>query len=224
MSYDAKPDAYFAGCRADFVAALPDNPQAAVLEIGCAAGRTGELALTRGKCGRYVGVELSAKVADTARPRLSEVLVGNVEHMDLPFAAASFDALILSEVLEHLVDPWATLERLAPLVRPGGLVLASSPNISHYSVIARLLRGRWDLADRGVMDRTHLRWFTPHLFAEMFERAGFAVEDLSPVTAFAPRTRALLRLSGGRGRHLFMRQISLRGRRRGGADDGAATA
>ncbi len=211
--YEKKPARYFGGCRADYVDALPDNNQATILEIGCAYGHTGALALERGKCGRYIGVELSPTAAEEARGRLTEVLVGNIETLELPFPEQHFDALILSEILEHLVDPWGVMKRLAPLVKPGGLVFASSPNISHYSVIKELVFGHWTLTDSGVMDRTHLRWFTPELYASLFEEAGFRVEEVRPVVPFAPRTRFLNALTGYRFNHLFMRQISIRARR-----------
>lgn len=214
-SYEAKPSRYFGGCRADYVDALPANPEAAILEIGSAHGNTGALALTEGKCGRFVGIELSPTAAEESRAKLSEVHVGNIEHMDLPFAAQSFDALIISEVLEHLVDPWAVLDRVAPLIKPGGLVFASSPNISHYSIIKELVMGRWELTDVGAMDRTHLRWFTPTLYAQMFDGAGFEVEEVRPVVPHAPRVQMINRLTRNRFRHLFMRQISIRARRRG---------
>ena len=87
------------------------------------------------------------------------------------------------------VDPWAALARLSPLVKSGGVALASSPNVSHYSIVANLARGRFELTDFGAMDRTHMRWFTPATYRALFEGAGFAVEETVPVTAFAPRTR-----------------------------------
>lgn len=209
-AYKAKDSAYYDGARADMVAHLPDNPNAAILEIGCGTGATGRLALALGKCGRYAGVELFESAAREARGVLSEVVVGDVERIALPWERETFDALILSEVLEHLVAPWNVVARIAPLVRPGGLVMASSPNVSQYRVIAALLRGRFDLADKGVFDRTHLRWFTPRTFAAMFEEAGFSVEHIGPVVPFAARTRLISALSGGRLDHLFTRQINLR--------------
>ena len=213
-TYAGKAPAYFAGARADFIAALPVQADAAILEIGCGTGITGALALRQGRAGRYVGVELFEAAAVEARTRLSEVLVGDAERMTLPFAPASFDALILSEVLEHLIDPWGLLQRLAPLVKPGGHVLASSPNIAHWRVVAELMRGRFNLAEQGTFDRTHMRWFTPATFRAMFEQAGFAVDRVGPVTPFAARTRALSRCTGGRFDHLFMVQVSLAARRR----------
>lgn len=213
-AYATKTASYFAGARADFIARLPADPGAAVLEIGCGTGATGALALAGGKAGRYVGVELFPAAAAEAAQVLSDVLVGDVERLELPWAPASFDAVILSEVLEHLVDPWNVLARLAPLVRQGGLLLASSPNVAHWRVLRELLAGRFELADQGVMDRTHMRWFTPASYAAMAERAGFAVTRVGPVTPFSGRTRLLSRLTRGGLDHLFMVQIAIEARRR----------
>lgn len=212
--YEAKPQSYFSGARHDFVGRLPRSRDAAVLEIGCGTGATGALARAAGRAGRYVGVELCEPAAAQARTVLHDVIVGDVETMDLPFHTAEFDALILSEVLEHLIEPWALVERLAPFVRPGGIVLASSPNVSHWRVISSLLRGRFDLEEKGVFDRTHMRWFTPSTFSAMFERAGFEVTSVGPVANFGPNGRILSHLSGGRLDHLLMVQIAIEGRRR----------
>ncbi len=212
-AYEAKSNSYFSGARADFVDALPEDGSAAVLEIGCGTGATGALAIDRGRCSRYAGIELMENAAAEARKTLTEVHVGDVEHMSLPWDEQTFDALILSEVLEHLIEPWSVLERLAPLMKPGALVMASSPNVTHWRVIAELLKGRFTLADQGVFDRTHMRWFTPSTFSEMFRNAGFEVDHVGPVTSFSPRTKLISGLSGGRLDHLFMTQVYLLGRR-----------
>ena len=171
--YDLKDASYFAMARDDYVAALPDEPDASILEIGCSNGATGALALAEGKCGRYCGVELFAEPAAAARERLTEVVEGDVEQLELPWPAESFDALILSEVLEHLRDPWAVLERVRPLLRPGALVFASTPNVAHREIIVMLLKGRWELRSYGPLDATHLRWFSPSSLRRAFEEAGF---------------------------------------------------
>jgi SAM-dependent methyltransferase len=214
LDYAGKPDTYFAGARRDFVKRLPTDPDARILEIGCGSGDTAALAIADGKAGYYAGVELFPAAADAARNIMNEVVVGDVERVALPWPAESFDAAILSEVLEHLQDPWSVVRRVAGLLRPGGLVLASSPNIAHWRMLAEIARGRFDLADSGPFDRTHLRWFTPSTFARMFEEAGFEIEHIGPVTPFAARTRALCWLAGGRLDHLFMRQIAVVASRR----------
>jgi SAM-dependent methyltransferase len=213
--YAAKEASYFAGARYDFVYELPFDRAARVLEIGCGSGETGEIALDEGRAAFYAGVDVSIAAAERARGRLSQVITGDIEHLELPWAPLSFDALILSEVLEHLIDPGRVLSLCAPLLRPGAIVLASSPNVSHYSVVLELLRGRFELADSGTFDRTHMRWFTPMSYQALFEQAGFVVETLKPVTPFARRTALLSSLTAGRLDHLFMRQIWLKARKPG---------
>lgn len=206
-SYEAKPREYFAGVRRDMVKRLPDNPAARILEIGCGHGGTGELALREGKCCEYVGVEISEAAAQVARQKLSAIVVGNVETIDLPWPDEYFDAVVISEVLEHLIDPWRVMRRLRPKLRMGGQVMASSPNIAQYRVIRSLLRGDWVLADRGVFDRTHLRWFTPKAYCNMFSDAGYAVDEIGPVVSFSWRARLFSLMTRRRFDHILMRQI-----------------
>ena len=210
-SYEEKNDAYFSGRRSDYVAELERNPDARILEIGCGNGDTGALALSEKKCGVYCGVEIDERAAREARSKLSEVVVGNVESLQFPWEPGTFDALILSEVLEHLTEPGRTLSRLRPLLKSGARVLGSSPNVSHLSVIRMLLSGRWDLEDAGIMDRTHLRWFTPASFRELFESSGYAVDSVEPLQ-LGPKSRLAVKLMLGRGQHLFHRQIDIRAR------------
>lgn len=212
--YAVKPASYFSQARADFVDRLPRDNTAQILEIGCGTGATGALALSEGCCRRYVGVELFEAAAAEASDVLSEVITGDVETLDFDWQPATFDAIIFSEVLGHLVEPGAVLKKLSRFVRPGGMLLASSPNIAQWRVIRELVMGRFQLTDQGVFDRTHLRWFTPDTFADLAERAGFDVEELGPVTPFSSRTEVLSRLTGGRFDHLFMTQIAMLARKR----------
>ena len=119
--YLAKHEQYFAGVRLEFIKDLPDDADAAILEIGCGSGGTGRLAIASGKCAKYCGVELNLHAAKAAAQHLHEVIQGDVEMLQLPWPPGCFDAIIMSEVLEHLVDPWSTLRRLYPLLKPGGL-------------------------------------------------------------------------------------------------------
>ena len=211
--YDSKPDSYFANARNDIVQILTTGADAAILELGCGAGGTGRAALAAGKARRYVGLELNPTAAAAASQHLSEVLVGDVEALDLAPLHGAFDALIISEVLEHLTDPWTTLGRLAECLKPGGHVYASSPNIAHWSVIRGLLAGRFEYAEKGVMDRTHLRWFTPDSYRDLFRSAGLEVLSVRPVTPLRSRSRVVDRLTGGRLRHLLFTQIMVVARR-----------
>ncbi|MCH9808334.1 MAG: class I SAM-dependent methyltransferase [Alphaproteobacteria bacterium] len=213
-AYEAKDTRYFAGAREDMVERLAFDPTASILEIGCGSGETGALALQKKRAQRYVGVELMSEPASRAAEKITQVIVGDIEEMELDFQPAEFDALILSEVLEHLREPEAVLRKLHRHLRPGGVVMASSPNISHWKVIRELVMGRFPQADRGVFDRTHLRWFTPDSFAAMFERSGFEVVGISPVRRFSLKQRRISQLTGGRFDHMLMTQIGLEAVRR----------
>jgi 2-polyprenyl-3-methyl-5-hydroxy-6-metoxy-1,4-benzoquinol methylase len=218
--YAAKDAAYFSGVRADILAELPKDPAARILEIGCATGGTGEAALATGRAGFYRGVEFDPESAERARPLLTDVVCANVETIDPALIADSYDVLILSEVLEHLIDPWGVMKTLAPFVKPGGRVFASSPNISHHRVIRALLAGRFDYEAAGVMDRTHVRWFTPASYRALFEEAGFETLSVGPLAPYPRKARLINRLSGGRLAHLFQLQIMYKGRKAGAARPG----
>jgi 2-polyprenyl-3-methyl-5-hydroxy-6-metoxy-1,4-benzoquinol methylase len=212
--YQEKPDTYFGNARHDIVARLGTGPGSAVLELGCGAGGTGAAALAAGKAGRYTGLEMSPKAAATALTRLTEVVEGNVESLDLSAWSGAYDALIISEVLEHLTDPWRVVRDLAACLKPGSQVFASSPNVAHWRVVRSLLLGRFDYEESGVMDRTHLRWFTPATYRDMFEQAAITVTAVEPLSPPAPRTRLINGLTRNRFRHLFMEQIMVVGVKR----------
>lgn len=213
--YQAKDASYFTNPRADFVDLLPADPKARILELGCGGGATGELALRTGKAGYYVGIEAFEPMAERARTVLSDVYTGDVERLDLPPELSGFDVLIMSEVLEHLTNPEAVVERLTRALKPGALVLASSPNICHWQNIMSLLKGRFEYTDSGMMDRTHLKWFTPYSFEKMFNEAGIETQWIGPLVRPARRTRwmmALLPIT----RPLTIFQINFHGRYRPG--------
>jgi SAM-dependent methyltransferase len=138
------------------------------------------------------------------------VHVGDIETLDLPYPPETFDSLVCSEVLEHLASPEAVLGKLVPLLKPGGRVYASVPNLSHWRIMLDLLRGRFEYAERGPMDRTHLRWFTPRTFKALFEGCGVTVDHLAPIGSRSPLRPWLSRLPL---EHMLWYQIDLRGRR-----------
>ncbi len=207
-----KPADYYDGMRADFVGLMAPDPEARVLEIGCAKGATGWLAKKEGKCGTYVGVEIDPACAQEAREVLDRVVEGNIEQLDLANLEGPFDYLVASEVLEHLKDPSAVLHKLKPLLKPGARVFASSPNIASRRIITELLRGNFDYTPSGVMDRTHLRWFTPRTYRALFEEAGFETLDVHPLVPKSGSARLFDKLTRQRWQHLSVRQIVYVGR------------
>jgi GT2 family glycosyltransferase len=152
--------------------------------VGCAAGRLGETLRgqkTSDSEGRLPprevwGIELNPAIAAEAKARLNRVLVGDVEQMDpLPLPDCYFDCAICGDVLEHLKDPQAFLARLRKHLTPDAVLVANVPNVAHWSIIVQLLQGRFTYDDNGLLDRTHLRFFTPESLKDMLWDAGYLV-------------------------------------------------
>ncbi len=179
------PD-YFNRMNPDLLRLMPPDAQV-VLEIGCGAGVLAEAYRRINPRVTYLGFEKLPEAAQAARSsgRIDRVVCGDVEAieltgLDLSDSAPSVDCLVFGDVLEHLVDPWAALARLARFVREGGQILACIPNVQHYSVLTNLLRGKWEYRAEGLLDLTHLRFFTLQSIQELFARASLQVFEVQP--------------------------------------------
>ncbi|GAB3247296.1 hypothetical protein GCM10027425_03010 [Alteromonas gracilis] len=122
-----------------------------------------------------VGVEAVGESAEIARSAgFDEVHRGYFPDA-LAGSGETFDLISYNDVLEHLIDPWSVLESTREYLAPGGRVLAAIPNIAWAPATVALLRGRWDYTEDGILDRTHVRFFTRATMVEMFESAGYRV-------------------------------------------------
>jgi 2-polyprenyl-3-methyl-5-hydroxy-6-metoxy-1,4-benzoquinol methylase len=154
-----------------------------VLDVGCA---TGYLAEALGERGCTVwAVESDAEAAEEARPHVEHLVLGDVESMDFlgAFGDQRFDVIVFGDVLEHLRDPLAVLRNARRLLADRGSIVASIPNIAHGSVRLALLAGRFDYQDLGLLDSTHVRFFTRSSVEGMFRDAGLVPIDVRRTTA-----------------------------------------
>lgn len=154
-----------------------------VLDVGCWTGDLGAALKQRG-C-TVDGFELDAEAAAIARDRLDTVVVGNLEHTSLTehFEAGAYDVVIFADVLEHLMDPSAALRDAMTLLAQGGRIVISVPNVTHGSLRLALLQGRWQTTDTGLLDRTHVRFYSREGLLKLVDDAGLVVEDLRGTTA-----------------------------------------
>jgi 2-polyprenyl-3-methyl-5-hydroxy-6-metoxy-1,4-benzoquinol methylase len=149
---------------------------ARVLDVGCATGYLAR-ALTEHRSCRVTGIEISPEAAELARRYCERVIVGDVETLDLESELGDepFRTVVFGDVLEHLRDPAQTLARVRRVVDDGGSVVASIPNIAHGSVRLALLAGEFRYRELGLLDRTHLRFFTREGVQDMFEESGYVI-------------------------------------------------
>jgi len=186
-SAGAELDGYYRFERREILPLIAGEHHARALEIGCGAGDTLAALKRDGLVDWAGGVELNPEAAAVARTRLDHVWSGDVEAVALDIPPGSVDLLLCLDVLEHLVDPWRALERLATLVRPGGRVVVSLPNLRHYKVsLGLLFAGRFDYQAAGIMDRTHLRWFVKDTAVDLIEGAGLRVVALERTGKMKP--------------------------------------
>jgi SAM-dependent methyltransferase len=147
-----------------------------VLDVGCGIGLNGRVAKTRGA--HVVGIEISAEARAEAARRLDEVLDVDIEDeaaLGAALGSRRFELVLCGDVLEHTRDPAAVLRRLAALLEPDGRVVVSLPNVAAWTVRAKLLAGRFEYQDSGILDRTHLRFFTERSARALVADAGLEV-------------------------------------------------
>lgn len=176
---DHSNDDYYSHIRDEIAQLLPNHVDR-VLEIGCGRGET--LAWIKSGKGAQLtcGVELCIDSAIAAEQKLDHVVTGNFEQIELPPEMKDFDVILCLDVLEHFVDPWKAVQRLDALLRPGGVLIASIPNVRYFRVVlALLLQGRWDYQDSGILDRTHLRFFTRRSALELLQSSGLRLVAVS---------------------------------------------
>jgi 2-polyprenyl-3-methyl-5-hydroxy-6-metoxy-1,4-benzoquinol methylase len=154
---------------------------ARVLDVGCASGYLAE-PLRQMRAAKVVdGIELNRDDAAIARKTCRNVVIGSAED---PATYAQlegpYDAIIFGDVLEHLPNPSAAIRAARPLLAKGGVAISSIPNIAHYTIRASLLEGKFEYADSGILDRTHLRFFTKSTLKSLWSDNGFEVESCDP--------------------------------------------
>ncbi|MBY0585796.1 glycosyltransferase [bacterium] len=170
---------YYEFARPELLERVPLSARR-VLDIGCGAGVLGGSIRQRQQA-EVVGIEFSEKAARAAASRLDRVIHSDVDQALAELPDESFDCIICGDVLEHLVDPLATVRQIRSKLTPEGTLVASIPNVRHHSVLQSLLAGNWTYESAGLLDRTHLRFFTRREIDKLFFRAGFIVDALDAV-------------------------------------------
>ncbi|HEU5323246.1 MAG TPA: class I SAM-dependent methyltransferase [Methylomirabilota bacterium] len=168
--YAFKADPY--SSHAVALAWLGEGGGRRLLDVGAADGLLARPLTARGW--RVTAIETDAAAAAAGAPHCERMLVADLDR-EVPPLAERFEAIVCGDVLEHLRDPGAVLAALTASLAPGGRVLVSVPNVAHLWIRLCLLAGRFEYADRGILDRTHLRFFTLRSLRALLDRAGLRV-------------------------------------------------
>jgi 2-polyprenyl-3-methyl-5-hydroxy-6-metoxy-1,4-benzoquinol methylase len=146
-----------------------------ILDVGCGEGLFSE-EIKRKLRAEVWGIEYDSNAAEKAKCKVDKVLHGDLNALIDNLPEKYFDCIVLNDVLEHLVDPYTVLARLKVKLVENGVIVASIPNVWHISVLKELfLHKQWKYTDAGILDRTHLRFFTKKSILEMFDATGFDV-------------------------------------------------
>lgn len=167
--YNQKKKAYFTNIRLDIEPLLPHFSEK-VLEIGCGNGATLSHYKGQKRFGFTMGLELVEEVTTNNTMLVDQWLIGSVEEIISQLEPNSLDLILCLDVLEHLVDPWLIVKELERVLKPGGYIVSSIPNMRTAKVIFDLvIRGNFDYTDQGILDKTHLRWFTRKTAIALFK-------------------------------------------------------
>lgn len=172
--------AYSQNVRIEIIDLIQESPTTDlnVLEVGCACGGTLLGIKNRYKNSHLYGIELnesSGKVASI----IADVQDINIETDELTYPESFFDFIIFADVLEHMYNPWQALQNMKKHLKSTGKILISLPNIMHYSVLRPLVNGFWTYEDAGILDRTHMRFFTLSEIYKMLLSTGYQLDDFA---------------------------------------------
>ncbi len=170
--YSTKSSHYFSGKREDVLSYLPENLNL-VLDVGCSSGEFGKLLKQKGFT--VWGVEPSKASAEAAREKLDHVINDLFDDKLLDaFGDVKFDCIFFNDVLEHLVDPEAALSLCKKILQPGGYVVSAIPNVLQYGNVVNILKTQdWQYTEEGILDKTHLRFYTKKSIVRLFQQCEF---------------------------------------------------
>lgn len=183
--YSSKPDGYYEQARPEMLHFVP-NSCTRILEIGCGAGSFGALIKKDRPNAIVWGIEPQLDAASLARDVLDRVITGSMDKGIPELEGERFDCIVFNDVLEHLINPEEMLVTSKDYLNPNGFVVTSIPNILYFPTIYSILRNQdWKYEPLGVMDRTHLRFFTRISIVRLFETCGYRIEEIQGINGFS---------------------------------------
>lgn len=177
-----KNNNYYSYKRPEMLNFIPGNPKK-ILDVGCGEGSF-SISMKKKFNAEVCGVEINPEVAKVAQKNIDKVLVGDILKVIDDIPNSYFDCIVFNDVLEHMIDPYAVLTKIKVKLAPEGVIVCSIPNVRHISVLKKLLiNGDWKYEDCGILDKTHLRFFTKKSIINMFNSLNYQIikiEGINP--------------------------------------------
>jgi 2-polyprenyl-3-methyl-5-hydroxy-6-metoxy-1,4-benzoquinol methylase len=154
-----------------------------VLEIGCGPGSITKVLAKQGGC-QVTGLELDPQAIKDVAPHCVQVMQADLNSSGWPSlldGVERFDVVVAADVLEHLYDPWKTLQRMVPLINSNGYLVISLPHVGHAAVMSCLINGDFEYRDWGLLDRTHIRFFGLNNIKALFAQANLKIIEVKYV-------------------------------------------
>jgi 2-polyprenyl-3-methyl-5-hydroxy-6-metoxy-1,4-benzoquinol methylase len=167
----------YIGLRRDLLKYIQENG-CRVLDVGCGIGINGKYLKENGIASYVVGIEIDDSMAEVARDTVDEIIVADLNRKAIEELGlnVNFDYILLGDILEHLLDPWSILKDLSNKLNKKGTIIISLPNIQHIETFLQIyVNGAWPFNNRGIFDRTHVRFFTYSNIIDLIDDAGLHV-------------------------------------------------
>ena len=169
---------YYDHKRPEILNLIPTTAKT-ILDLGCGSGATGKALKERQPC-HVTGVELNKEAAEIAKKNLDTCICDNLNRFNPIFIDGTYDCIVLADILEHLISPWRVLKKFAQVLNKNGTLIASIPNIAHPWIISQLQKGLFRYEQAGLLDITHLRFFTKTTIGQLFYKTGLKITKILP--------------------------------------------
>jgi len=201
--YAGKNQTYYSLVRNEVISLIPVGTKR-ILDVGCGDGSTGLAAKKLAGAQEVMGIELFDSAAEVAKAKLDRVVIGDIELLNLDFPEGYFNCILCADILEHTRDPWGVLMKLHRYLDNNGVLIASIPNIRHIVPMLKILFDRFEYESSGILDKTHLRFFTMRTIRGMLSDTGYHIERVKTNRSISWKFRLLNIFSFG-----LMRQFSV---------------
>ena len=181
--YEDKNKFYFSNPRIDLISLIPENKDNKVLEIGAGSCDTLVAVKNLNLAAEVVGVELmNLENSHQGNSLIDRLIIGNIETIELDLPENYFDVIICGDVLEHLINPWATLSKLHKYLKKSGIIIISVPNIREYHILYKILILKdFKYSSYGIMDKTHMRFFCRKNIINLLDKSLFRIVSVSSI-------------------------------------------